>query len=151
MRGALAHIPGDEGWPLVGHTLSILADPKGFVERRIERYGPVYRTRVFGETNVTLLSPNAGDRHGRDLPGLPNDTKHMGSRIFRLHSHIRVPRCPLWCCRRDHQPALLASERMDEMLALEEAIRKVEFEATSTPAPDEPAANTSSMIRGGAG
>jgi cytochrome P450 len=60
-RGALAHIPGDEGWPLVGHTLSILADPKGFVERRVERYGLVYRTRVFGETNVALLGPNANE------------------------------------------------------------------------------------------
>ena len=60
-RGALTHIPGDEGWPLVGHTLSILADPKGFVERRVEHYGRVYRTRVFGETNVTLLGPNANE------------------------------------------------------------------------------------------
>ena len=41
----------------------------------------------------------------------------------------------------DHQPALLASERIDEMLALEEAIRKVEY----PPAPDEPRA-TLSMI-----
>ena len=42
---------------------------------------------------------------------------------------------------RDHQPALLVWERMDEMLALEEAIRKVEY----PPAPDEPRA-TLSMI-----
>ena len=34
---------------------------------------------------------------------------------------------------RNHQPALLAWERMDEMLALEEAIRKVEY----PPAPDD--------------
>ena len=26
---ALSHIPGDDGWPIVGHTLSLLADPKG--------------------------------------------------------------------------------------------------------------------------
>src|SRR5262245_28599465 len=60
-RGALAHIPGDQGWPLVGHTLNVLADPKGFVERRVARYGLVYRSRVFGETNVTLLGPNANE------------------------------------------------------------------------------------------
>jgi cytochrome P450 len=58
---ALAHIPGDDGWPIVGHTLSILADPKGFVERRAQRYGPVNRSRVFGRLNVTLLGPEANE------------------------------------------------------------------------------------------
>ncbi len=47
---ALAHIPGDDGWPLVGHTLVLLSDPKGFVERRAQRYGPIYRSRAFGQT-----------------------------------------------------------------------------------------------------
>ena len=36
---ALAHIPGDNGWPLVGHTLVVLSDPKGFVERLHRHYG----------------------------------------------------------------------------------------------------------------
>jgi cytochrome P450 len=58
---ALAHIPGDDGWPLIGHTLTLLADPKGFVERRAQRYGPVYRTRAFGQINVTLLGPEANE------------------------------------------------------------------------------------------
>lgn len=31
---ALSHIPGDDGWPILGHTLPLLADPEGFVERR---------------------------------------------------------------------------------------------------------------------
>ena len=43
-RSSLAHIPGDEGWPLVGNTLKVLADPKGHVERMAAKYGPVYRT-----------------------------------------------------------------------------------------------------------
>jgi hypothetical protein len=42
---------------------------------------------------------------------------------------------------RDHQPALPPSERMDEMLALEDAIRKLELEAISPQQePDQPAA-----------
>lgn len=59
--GALAHIPGDDGWPIVGHTLLLLADPKGFVERRAQRYGPVYRSRAFGHANVSLLGPEANE------------------------------------------------------------------------------------------
>ena len=58
---ALAHIPGDSGWPIVGHTIAILADPKGFVERRAQRYGPVNRSRVFGRPNVALLGPEANE------------------------------------------------------------------------------------------
>ena len=30
-RQALAHIPGDEGWPVIGRTFSVLADPRGEV------------------------------------------------------------------------------------------------------------------------
>src|SRR3984893_17774268 len=58
---ALAHIPGDNGWPLVGHTLVVLSDPKGFVERRAGRYGPVYRRHAFGQSNVSLLGPDSNE------------------------------------------------------------------------------------------
>jgi cytochrome P450 len=58
---ALAHIKGDNGWPIVGRTLHILADPRGEVERMAAKYGPVYRSRVLGETSVTLLGPEANE------------------------------------------------------------------------------------------
>ena len=57
----LAHIPGDDGAPLVGHTLRLLADPKGETERRAARYGLVIRGRAFGHRNVTLLGPDANE------------------------------------------------------------------------------------------
>ena len=60
-RNALTHIPGDEGWPIIGKTLQVLADPKGHVERNAAKYGPVYRTHMFGETNVVLLGPEANE------------------------------------------------------------------------------------------
>jgi cytochrome P450 len=60
-RASLAHIPGDEGWPVVGRTLSILADPKGEVERMAAKYGLVYRSRVLGETSISLLGPEANE------------------------------------------------------------------------------------------
>jgi len=64
----LRHIPGTDGWPLVGHTLRLLADPKREVERMAARYGSVYRSRAFGMRFVNLLGPEANefvlfDRH----------------------------------------------------------------------------------------
>src|SRR5271169_887023 len=60
-RNSLAHIPGDEGWPVVGRTLAILADPKGEVERMAAKHGLVYRSRVLGETSITVLGPEANE------------------------------------------------------------------------------------------
>src|SRR6266702_2774627 len=60
-RNSLTHIPGDEGWPLIGKTLEVLADPKGQVERMHDKYGPVYRSHVFGETSINLLGPEANE------------------------------------------------------------------------------------------
>jgi cytochrome P450 len=60
-RKMLRHIPGDEGWPIIGKTLQVLADPKGHVERNAAKYGPVYRTHMFGETSIVLLGPEANE------------------------------------------------------------------------------------------
>src|ERR1700710_474017 len=60
-RNTLTHIPGDEGWPLIGKTLEVLADPKGQVERMHAKYGPVYRSHLFGETSISVLGPEANE------------------------------------------------------------------------------------------
>ncbi|UFZ02339.1 cytochrome P450 [Bradyrhizobium ontarionense] len=60
-RNTLTHIPGDEGWPIIGKTFEVLADPKGHVERNARKYGPVYRSHMFGDVNVVLLGPEANE------------------------------------------------------------------------------------------
>src|SRR5580698_1579480 len=60
-RNTLTHIPGDEGWPVIGKTLDVLADPKGQVERSAAQYGLVYRSHIFGETSLVLLGPDANE------------------------------------------------------------------------------------------
>src|SRR5438270_7643181 len=60
-RNSLTHIPGDEGWPIIGKTLDTLADPKGQVERMSAKYGLVYRSHIFGETSLVLLGPEANE------------------------------------------------------------------------------------------
>ena len=59
-RDLLAHIPGDEGWPVIGRTLEILADPKGEVERMAAKHGLVGLTRVVAlETAGSGITCNA--------------------------------------------------------------------------------------------
>src|SRR5829696_8842627 len=58
---ALRHIPGNEGWPFIGNTLAVLADPKGQIEKSAAKYGLIYRTRLFGETSITALGPEANE------------------------------------------------------------------------------------------
>jgi cytochrome P450 len=58
-RAALAHLPGDDGYPLVGDTFGFLADPLGLVQQKARQYGLVYRTRAFGQRTIALLGPDA--------------------------------------------------------------------------------------------
>jgi cytochrome P450 len=83
-RSALAHIPGEEGWPLVGNTLRLIADPKGEVERMAAKYGLVYRSRAFGETSVTLLGPEANELVLFDQTKLFSSTHGWDSILGRL-------------------------------------------------------------------
>ncbi|HEV8027467.1 MAG TPA: cytochrome P450 [Stellaceae bacterium] len=55
----LAHIPGSDGAPLVGDTFRFLADPYGWTKAMADRYGLVYRNRVFGVRSIALLGPEA--------------------------------------------------------------------------------------------
>ena len=60
-RRALAHIPGEDGFPVIGKTLELIADPKGFVELMAARYGPVFRIRALGDISIALLGPDANE------------------------------------------------------------------------------------------
>jgi cytochrome P450 len=57
----LDHIPGDDGWPIVGNTLKVLRDPVGSAQRMHDQYGPVFRSKVFGYRSVSLLGPEANE------------------------------------------------------------------------------------------
>jgi cytochrome P450 len=83
-RQSLRHIPGNEGWPVVGRTLSILADPKGEVERMAARYGLVYRSRVLGETSISVLGPEANELLLFDQSKLFSSAHGWGTILGRL-------------------------------------------------------------------
>ncbi len=54
-RPELHHIPGERGWPLIGHLPALIKDNFGFTRRMVETYGPVYRCRgMFGDQVVAV-------------------------------------------------------------------------------------------------
>ena len=57
----LAHIPGDGGFPIIGNTFRMLADPHAFTKAMVERYGPVYKNRAFGGWVVALVGADANE------------------------------------------------------------------------------------------
>ena len=59
--GAIAHIPGDGGPPVIGNTFKMLADPHGFAAGMIAKYGKIYRNRAFGDTMLNLIGPEANE------------------------------------------------------------------------------------------
>jgi cytochrome P450 len=82
-RNSLTHIPGDEGWPIIGKTLEVLADPKGHIEQHAAKYGLVYRSHLFGETSLVLLGPEANELVLFDQAKLFSST-HGWGRILGL-------------------------------------------------------------------
>ncbi len=83
-RNTLTHIPGDEGWPIIGQTLATLADPKGQVERTAAKYGLVYRSHILGETSLVLLGPEANELVLFDQAKLFSSSHGWGRILGRL-------------------------------------------------------------------
>jgi cytochrome P450 len=51
--------PGSSGFPLLGETLTFLRDGFGFIDERLRRHGPVFRTHLLGRTAVVMAGPEA--------------------------------------------------------------------------------------------
>jgi len=58
---ALAHIPGDLGYPVIGSTFEMVKDPVAFGRKNYSRYGQVYKTNTLGGINVMMLGAEANE------------------------------------------------------------------------------------------
>ena len=58
---SLDHVPGEDGWPIVGNTLKLLADPVAYARNMRAKYGDIYRHRSFGGRNVALFGADANE------------------------------------------------------------------------------------------
>ena len=82
--GSLSHIPGDKGLPIVGNTFNILADPHGFVRKRVAKYGRVYKSHVFGGWQVALLGAQANELVLFDRAKIFSSEQGWGPMLDRL-------------------------------------------------------------------
>ncbi len=55
---SLPEPPGDNGLPFIGETITFLTDPN-FNQKRIEKYGKIYRTNIFGNPTVIAVGSEA--------------------------------------------------------------------------------------------
>ena len=51
--------PGSSGIPVLGETLTFLKNGFAFVEERVQKLGPVFRTRILGRPTVVIVGPDA--------------------------------------------------------------------------------------------
>ncbi|MEY2926071.1 MAG: hypothetical protein RL367_548 [Pseudomonadota bacterium] len=58
---AVDHVPGEDGWPIVGTTLMQLKDPPAFTARMVAKHGTIYRLKSFGGRFVQMLGADANE------------------------------------------------------------------------------------------
>ncbi len=57
----LAHIPGEDGLPVIGTTLRVLRDPPGYAAHMIRTYGKIFRGNAFGQPSIQLVGAEANE------------------------------------------------------------------------------------------
>jgi cytochrome P450 len=62
----LAHIPGNDGWPLIGNTLKFFINTYDVGAQFHDAYGEIYRNRAFFMRFLTFASPEGADFVLRD-------------------------------------------------------------------------------------
>lgn len=50
----LDHIPGDDGWPVLGRTVAVVRDLQAVCDEHLRRYGPVSRMRLMGQPGLLV-------------------------------------------------------------------------------------------------
>jgi cytochrome P450 len=93
--------PGSFGLPIIGETIRFLSDPD-FVKKRLQRYGPIFKTHVLGRPTVFMIGAEANrflftneKRYFSDgiSDGIPPHTKLLmgtGSVVMQMgDEHLR--------------------------------------------------------------
>jgi cytochrome P450 len=57
----LAHIPGENGPPIIGTTLRVLRNPSAYGAHMVDTYGKVFRTNAFGNPTISMVGAEANE------------------------------------------------------------------------------------------
>lgn len=55
----LREVPGNYGWPWLGHTVPFIRDAEGWARRNLAAHGPVFKSKVLFEPGVIFADPDA--------------------------------------------------------------------------------------------
>ena len=78
--------PGRFGLPWLGETLSILRNNHGFYQDRMERYGPIFKTRLFGNSFVVFSGHEAFHTFATDERIVRGDADPISAEQIFLNS-----------------------------------------------------------------
>lgn len=67
---ALAHIPGCDGWPVLGETVAVVRDLHAVAARHVRDYGPVSRIRLLGQGGLMVTGADLYQRIFQDADQL---------------------------------------------------------------------------------
>lgn len=81
--------PGSGGLPLLGETLGFLKDPYAFVQKRFRRYGPVFRSHLFGRKTAVIVGPESAE-HFIDAALIERHGSQPGP-VYRLFAGPSLP------------------------------------------------------------
>lgn len=100
-RHQLLHIPGNEGWPVLGAIPALFRDFYGTIDGRYKKYGPVSRINIGFQTGLLVLGPDHfknilldQDRNFSNEMGYKNVTGEWfgGGILFRDFEEHRIHR-----------------------------------------------------------
>ena len=78
--------PGRFGLPWIGETFSIIRSNHGFYNDRIEKYGPIFRTRLFGNSFVVFSGHEAFHTFATDARIVRGDADPISAEAIFMNS-----------------------------------------------------------------
>lgn len=92
--------PGRLGLPAIGESIQYLQDPEGFIAKRQQRYGNIFKTHLFSRPTITLIGADAArflfanDGQRLEMTNTPSfevllGAKSIGVQIGSVHQILR--------------------------------------------------------------